>query len=340
MHIAAGSAYLHPSSGRSNVSHKPPLSPCCPPANPLVNSFSASFGMFAADRVQSSPCIMQTDHTESSESDELRHEPMQEDKARAGLPAGSDKRLAGVSAFLQRDSSCGFRASLASDLAKSCHLIGETEVGVVPELPADAWYSGTPDAAISEAESPGMTSLNPQASFRPSTAADHALQQGAGTLSECQRLDQSGMQVKFASNQAMVVDQRMICCSSNISAVEAAAEAASLSGVTATSSPGCTFQLPTALSQGIAASPAEAGDIASEGSARRKSFSPLESGPVSILPLVENALIGLPSVSCSTLARLITEQHSSPSIQVKIADCRWVLVLAAQAISSPRSGHV
>ena len=283
--------------------------------------------MFAADRVQSSPCILQTDHIDSSESDRVCHEPMQEEEARAGLPAGTDKH--GMDAFLQGDSSCGFRASLASDLAKSCHLDGVTA------LPADAWYSGTQKRVSLEAESPGMTILDPQASLHPSTATESALQQGAGTQIDCQRLDQPSMQVELASNQAMLADEHMICCS-DTSAVEAAAEAAGLSGLTATSSPCCTFQLPTALSQGIAASPAAAEDTGSEGSARRKSFSPLESGPVSILPLVENALIGLPSVSCNTLARLITMQHGSPSTQLKIVDCRW----AAQAILPARFGHV
>ena len=270
---------------------------------------------------------MQTDHIESSESDRVCHDPMQEEEARAGLPAGTDKH--GMDAFLQGDSSCGFRASLASDLAKSCHLDGVTA------LPADAWYSGTQKRVSLEAESPGMTILDPQASLHPSTATESALQQGAGTQIDCQRLDQPSMQVELASNQAMLADEHMICCS-DTSAVEAAAEAAGLSGLTATSSPCCTFQLPTALSQGIAASPAAAEDTGSEGSARRKSFSPLESGPVSILPLVENALIGLPSVSCNTLARLITMQHGSPSTQLKIVDCRW----AAQAILPARLGHV
>lgn len=306
------------------MSHKPPLSPYCPIANPLVDdSFSAGFGIFSADRVQSSPSIMQTDHAESSDSNRLSHEPMQEDEARAGLLAGSEKHLAGTG------SSCGFRASLASDLAEPCQVVGDTEVEGSTALPANAWYSGTQNAMSPEAELLGMISLDPQSSLHPSTAVEHAFQQRAGTLSDCPTMDQPGMQEELASSQAMLVDQRMLC--NNKSAVEAAAEAASLSGLTATSSPCCTFQLPTSLSQGIAASPALSGDTCSEGSARRKSFSPLESGPVSILPLVENALIGLPSVSCSTLAQLITGQHGSSSIQVKIVDCRWVVYLVILA---------
>ena len=333
MLAAGGDVSLHTTSGRSSVTHKPPLSPYCPSLNPLVNSFSASFGGFAADRVQSSPCIMQTDHAELSESDRLRHEPMQEDEARAGLPTGSDKRLGGVGAFLQGDSSCEFRASLLSDLDEPCSLV--TKIGVEGSrvLPADAWYSGAQNAVSLEAESSGMTALDPQSSFHPSTSAESALQQGADTLSDCQGLDQPDTQVELAGNQAMLVDEHMTCCSSNTS-VEAAAEAASFPGLTATSSPCCTFQLPTALSQGIAATPLPSGDIDSEGSARRKSFSPLESGPVSILPLVENALIGLPSVSCSTLTQLIAGHHASPTVQVKIVDCRWVVILAAHAIES------
>ena len=334
MHIAEGDVHLHPSSGGSDTSHKPPLSPYCPSANPLLNSFSASFGVFAADRVQSSPCIMQTDHAELSESNRLRHEPMQEDEARVGLPTGSDMCLADTRAFLQVDSSCGFRDSSASDLAKPCHLVTESGMEGSRVTPVDAWYSGTQNAVSLEAESPGMTALDPQSSPHPSTNAESVLQQGADILSDCQRLDLPDMQVALASGQAMLVDEHMTCCSSKTSAVEAAAEAASLSGLTATSSPCCTFQLPTALSQGITSSPAPSGDIGSEGSARRKSFSPLESGPLSILPLVENALIGLPSVSCSTLAQLMVEQHASPSIQVKIVDCRWVVSLTAHAIGN------
>lgn len=324
MHIIEDRAHLHPSSGRGSLSHKPPLSPYCPSGNPSVNSFSASFGMFSADRVQSSPCIMQTDHAESAENTRLSHEPMQEGEAREGLPAGSGECLDGMGAFLQGNRRCGLGASSISLLAKPCDLVSHPHLVDITASPADGWHPDT-QAAV-RLQLPGMASLSVQADVHPSTSEEDALQQGASTSSDCQTLAQPVMGEAHATNQAMLVDPHMMCCSSSDdSAVEAAAEAASVSGLTATSSPCCTFQLPTALSQGIAASPAPSGDTSSEGSARRKSFSPLESGPVSILPLIENALIGLPSVSCSTLAQLIAGQHASPSIQMAIVDCRWVL---------------
>lgn len=333
MHIVEDGTLLHPSSGRGSMSHKPPLSPYCPSANPLVNSFSASFGRFAADRVQSSPCIMQTDHAESCQNTRLSNEPMQEGEARAELQAGPSKCLDGMGAFMQGSSSRGFGASSSSDLAKPGDLVSHPQMQDVTASPAGGWYSDNETAV--NLQLPGMASSNAQASVHPSTSEEDALQQRASTLSDCQFLVQPGMKREaHATNQ---VEQHMMCCSSsNDSAVEVTAEAASVSGLTATSSPCCTFQLPTALSQGIAASPAPSGDTSSEGSARRKSFSPLESGPVSILPLIENALIGLPSVSCSTLAQLVAGQHASPSVQVAIVDCRWVLALAAQSLNISR----
>ena len=326
LHMVEDRALLHPGSGRGSMSHKPPLSPYCPSVNPLVNTCSASFGMFSADRVQSSPCIMQTDHAESCENTRLSREPMQEGEARVGLQAGPGECPDGMGAFLPGNSSCGFGALSSSLCAKPCDLVTHPHMRDVTASAGGGWHSGT-QAAVS-LQLPGMASVNAQAAkpadVHPSTSEEDALQQGASTLSDCQTLAQPGVGKAHATNQDMLVDQHMMCCSSSIntSAVEAAAEAASVSGLTATSSPCCTFQLPTALSQGIAASPAPSGDTSSEGSARRKSFSPLESGPVSILPMIENALIGLPSVSCGTLAQLIAGQHASPSIQVAIVDCR------------------
>ena len=337
MHMVEDGPLLHPSSGRGSMSHKPPLSPYCPGANPLVSSFSASFSIFAADRVQSSPCIMQTDHAESCENTRLSREPMQEGEARVGLQAGLGECPDGMGAFLPEKSTCGPRASSSSLFAKPCDLVTHPHMRDVTASAVAGWHSDTQTAA--SLQLPGMTSLNAQANIHPSTSEEDALQQRASTWSDCQTLAQAGMGEAHATDQDILVDQHMMCCSSsNISAVEAAAEAASVSGLTATSSPCCTFQLPTALSQGIAASPAPSGDTSSssEGSARRKSFSPLESGPVSILPLIENALIGLPSVSCSTLAQLIAGQHASPSVQVAIVDCRWVSMLTPHSLNTGR----
>lgn len=330
MHMAEAGDCLRSNPGRSSMSNRPPLSPYCPSANPLVNSFSAGFNMFSVDRVQSSPCIMQTDHAEYPESNRPTHEPMQEEEARARLSIGSEEHPAGMCAVLQGGNST-LRASSDPFLATSCDSLSGRPVEDFAVLPANVWDSGTQEGVSAEAECLGLTELSLESSNRGSTAGNPGLQKRADTQSDCQTIDQPDVQEGLCIGQALSVDQHMICCSSN-SAVEAASAAASVSGLTASSSPCCTFQLPTALSQGIAASPAPSGDTSSEGSGRRKSFSPLESGPVSILPLVENALIGLPSVSCATLAQLIAGQRDSPSIQVKIVDCRWVSVLALHLV--------
>ena len=102
--------------------------------------------------------------------------------------------------------------------------------------------------------------------------------------------------------------------------LKAAAAAALLLRQTASLSPCYALPLPAALSQGITSSPVlQNGD---DESTRRRSFSPLQTGPVSILPLVENPETGLPSISCQTLAQLLSGQHSSQLTTLKIVDCR------------------
>ncbi|KAL0044647.1 hypothetical protein WJX82_004046 [Trebouxia sp. C0006] len=95
---------------------------------------------------------------------------------------------------------------------------------------------------------------------------------------------------------------------------------------------------------GIASSPA-LGYTSSEGSARRKSLSPLDTGPVSILPMVENPETGLPSISCQTLAQLLTGQLSTRLTALKIVDCRYVYehagghICGAVNIATPDDGE-
>ena len=102
--------------------------------------------------------------------------------------------------------------------------------------------------------------------------------------------------------------------------LEAAPAAALLLRQTASSSPCYALPLPAALCQGIASSPVL--QNVDDESSRRRSFSPLQAGPVSILPLVENPETGLPSISCQTLAQLLLGQHSSQLTALKIVDCR------------------
>ncbi|KAA6419664.1 MAG: m-phase inducer phosphatase 2 [Trebouxia sp. A1-2] len=83
---------------------------------------------------------------------------------------------------------------------------------------------------------------------------------------------------------------------------------------------------------GIASSPA-LGATSSAGSARRKSLSPLDTGPVSILPMVENPETGLPSITCQTLAQLLTGQLSTQLTALKIIDCRYIYEHAGGHIS-------
>ena len=78
--------------------------------------------------------------------------------------------------------------------------------------------------------------------------------------------------------------------------------------------------------QGAPASPA---NMDSGGSARRKSFSPLDTGPVSILPMVESPETGLPSISNATLAWLLGDPQHSGVTAVKIVDCRSIAPLVA-----------
>ena len=320
MHLAESGECMNPNPGRSSMSHKPPLSPYYSSAQPLVNSFSASFSMFSADRVQSSPCIMQTDHAGSLEDNRSSHEPMQEGKARTECLAGSGRRPAGTDACVLHANS-DTRTS-GSFNTEPCGLWSALQMEGCTALNVPAGNSATQEAVSAETALLGPTNLEPQSSLGPSTFGQHGLQQATGMQAHCQRLAEPGLQAVLDSDQGSAGDEHMVCCSGDASAEKAAASAASLSGPPAASSPCCTFPLPTALSQGISASPASSGDSSLEGLARRKSFSPLESGPVSILPLEDNALIGLPSVSCSTLAQLIAGQHDSPSVAVKIVDCR------------------
>lgn len=317
MHMGEGPEWLHPNQG---MSHKPPLSPYYASAQPLVTSFSANFSMFSADRVQSSPCIMQTDHAELYEDDRPTPEPMQAGEASAECLAGSGQRLAGTDAAVLPGSS-DTRTS-GSFQAEPCDMWSALHMEGCAVLDAHACHSATQEAVSANAALLVPTVLEPQSGIGPSTMGNHGLHQAGGMQSRCQTFDEPGLQELLASGQASAGDVHMVCCSS--SNASAAATAASLSGLPAASSPCCTFPLPTALSQGMSASPASSGDSSAEGSARRKSFSPLESGPVSILPMVENALIGLPSVSCTTLAQLIAGQQESPSVPMKIVDCRWV----------------
>lgn len=333
MHMAGGGECGHPNPNRSSMSHKPPLSPHYSSAQPLVDSFSANFITFGADRVQSSPCIMQTDHAESHENNRPSHELMQEEEARTKCLVGSSQRPAGTDTFvLQGNTKIGASDSLR---AEPCDLWSVNQMNDCAVLDAKACYSAAQEAVSPMLEELGSTSLKPQSGIQSSTVGNGGPQQAAGMQLCCDRFDNPGLQGRLGSGQALADDDHMACCSNSAYAVEVAAAAASLSGLPAASSPCCTFLLPTALSQGISASPAPSGDSGSDGSARRKSFSPLESGPVSILPLVENALIGLPSVSCSTLAKLIAGQHDRPSIDVKIVDCRWGgMLLHAHCIAS------
>ena len=56
---------------------------------------------------------------------------------------------------------------------------------------------------------------------------------------------------------------------------------------------------------------------------RRRSFSPLSRGPVSILPMADSGESGVPSITFHTLAQLQTGQHMFPVSSVCIIDCRY-----------------
>ncbi|KAK9814635.1 hypothetical protein WJX72_009085 [[Myrmecia] bisecta] len=57
---------------------------------------------------------------------------------------------------------------------------------------------------------------------------------------------------------------------------------------------------------------------------RRRSFSPLDVGPASALPMVENAEIGLPSVSAGTVADLLQGGSSQFGMdEYRLVDCRY-----------------
>lgn len=94
------------------------------------------------------------------------------------------------------------------------------------------------------------------------------------------------------------------------------------------SDPNQTFNMPcsAAPSQHLAQRSTHCGGISQVqsvvDSGRRRSFSPLSRGPESVLPTTENPETGLPSISCSTLAQLLSEQHSYPIGSVQMIDCR------------------
>ncbi|KAL3158766.1 hypothetical protein ABBQ32_011494 [Trebouxia sp. C0010 RCD-2024] len=294
--MVEGAESLHPNQGRSSMSHKPPLSPYYSSAQPLVSGFSASFSMFSADRVQSSPCIMQTNHAELHEDDRPIRELTQAGEASAECLAGSGQRLADTDAVLPGNSDTRTSGLVQGE---PCDLWSAIQMEGCAVLDSRTCSSPTQQAVGADAALLIPTVLEPQSGIGPSTVGDHGLHQAAGMQSRCQTFDEPDLQKLLGSGQASA-------------------------GLPAASSPCCPFLLPAALSQGISASPASSGDSSAEGSARRKSFSPLESGPVSILPLVDNALIGLPSVSCSTLAQLLAgQQDSRTSVPVKIVDCRY-----------------
>ncbi len=289
-------AHLCSSTARGSFSHKPPLSPFCP------TSFSASFTNFAADRVQSSPCIMQTDHAEaasaqvagSSESSAMEAEMIQLDDPAFSLQAAV----------------CSKPSRLSSETRLNHMTAGDTESGLgfrshwlLPN-PTEAHSEGTSKMQESQSQMTVQLSLH-RGDREQSVSLAHV----------------ASMCTETASPDAMQIEEQ-VCISGT--AQEAAAAAAGLPCLTATSSPCCTFLLPTALSQGIASSPAP-GEISSGDSARRKSFSPLETGPVSILPMVENPETGLPSISCKALAQLLSGQHNSSLTALKIVDCRYTL---------------
>ena len=67
---------------------------------------------------------------------------------------------------------------------------------------------------------------------------------------------------------------------------------------------------------------------------RRRSFSPLSRGPASVLPTAENSETGLPSISCTTLAQLLTGQHSFAVSSLQMIDCRsdWLFNALLQVL--------
>lgn len=280
--------------------------------------------MFSADRVQSSPCIMQTDHPEPKGRHSTVHS-FEEEQAQLGVQNEFIRGLTNARDSMQAGSRC--LPSFGTVSLQPSRLSSETQL---PEMAAPHCHALVTTGLGQLTAEPSSLSLAHsmllQSSSGLGTACEYGLQRGAGLdthmASDCQQLEQPACQERLNCQDAWDIDQEMVCSSSSARAVEAAAAAATLPSLTATSSPCSTFQLPVALSQGIADSPALSGDSSSGDSSRRKSFSPLESGPVSLLPMVENPQIGLPSVSCSTLAHFIDQQPGSSLTDLKIIDCR------------------
>lgn len=94
-------------------------------------------------------------------------------------------------------------------------------------------------------------------------------------------------------------------------------------------SPSCSMAPPQVLCQ----SP-RLGQEQSAEPDRRRSFSPLSRGPASVLPTAENSETGLPSISCTTLAQLLTGQHSFAISSLQMIDCRsdWLFNALLQVL--------
>ena len=300
---------MRTSTTRASFSQKPPLSPHCPASGPC--SFSASFSTFTADRVQSSPCIMQTEHVDSASmqtsSPSVEAEAFQLDESWLLMPTTTQARPSRLSSETK-----------LSDLM--VENVG-SELGF--QLP------------------PLLTDMSPSASAQSAGTMQEQSSKTVEMSAQCKRQAHPGSSAHVgpavcheqSAHDAMLLE-RQACMSSSGQYI--ATSAASLSCVTASSSPSCVLPASAALSQGnascpspvsaaltqaIASSPA-LGYTSSEVSARRKSLSPLDTGPVSILPMVDNPETGLPSITCQTLAQLLTGQLNTQLTALKIVDCR------------------
>ncbi len=281
---------MRTSTTRASFSQKPPLSPHCPASGPC--SFSASFSSFTADRVQSSPCIMQTEHADSASmqtgSSSVEAEAFQLDESLPLIPTTT----------LARPSRLSSETKLSDLMVEN---VG-SELGLqLPPLLLDVSPGVSGQSAGTMQEDP-LTTVEMSAQCKLQAHSNSSAHVGP-------------MCHEQTAPDAMLLE-RQVCMRS--SGLDIATSAASLSCVTASSSPCCIFPVSAALSQGSAGSPSPVsaaltqgiasspalGDTSSEGSARRKSLSPLDTGPVSILPMVENPETGLPSITCQTLAQL------------------------------------
>ncbi len=299
---------MRTSTTRASFSQKPPLSPHCPASGPC--SFSASFSSFTADRVQSSPCIMQTEHADSASmqtgSPSVEAEAFHLDESLPLMPTTS----------LARPSRLSSEPKLWQLMVEN---VGSELEFQLPPLLVDMSPGISGQSAGTMQEDP-LATVEMSAQYK------------------CQAHSDSSAHVGLMCHDQIAPDamllERHACMSS--SGLDIDTSAASLSCVTASSSPSCVLPLAAALSQGntscpspvsaaltqaIASSPALQ-CTSSEGSARRKSLSPLDTGPVSILPMVENPETGLPSITCQTLAQLLTGQLRTQLTALKIVDCR------------------